>query len=60
MYRADLYLFWSVSNNDTQIALLAAEELADQVWEVWDKGLVQRTISPVESSASRQSGASFY
>ncbi len=25
-----------MSSNDTQIALLAAEELADQVWEAWD------------------------
>ncbi len=41
-------------------ALLVDDELADQVWEAWDKGPAQRTISPVESSASRQSGASFY
>ena len=27
-----------MSSNDTQIALLAAEELADQVCEAWDKG----------------------
>ncbi len=40
MYRADLYLYWSVSSNDTEIALLTAEELADQVWEAWVKGKI--------------------
>lgn len=38
-------MYWSVSNNDTQIALLAAEELADQVWEAWDKGEIGDAIA---------------
>ena len=30
-------------------ALLVDEEAADQVWEAWDRGPAQRTISSVES-----------
>jgi hypothetical protein len=45
MYRADLYLYWSVSSNDTQIALLAAEELADQVWEAWVSGEINDAVA---------------
>ncbi len=38
MYRADLYLYWSVSSNGLPNALLVSGELADQVWEAWDAG----------------------
>jgi hypothetical protein len=45
MYRVDLYLYWSVSSNGLPNALLDSGELADQVWEAWNKGEISDAVA---------------